>query len=91
MEIGTAGTKILNVLAVDTPGATPTKIAEIVLNTDLTSSKFGDERLFFQHAKTGVDRKFWTRETRKADKEIDPKISPRDIHDWDVSAWPSDD
>ena len=47
MEIGKAGTTILNVLAVDTPGDEPFKIAEIVLNTDLVSSKFGDERLHF--------------------------------------------
>ena len=90
MEIGTAGTTILNVLAVDTPNTEPFKIAEIKLITDLTTSKFGDERLHFQHVRTGRDRKFWTKETKKADKLIDPKITPREIHDWDVSAWPSD-
>lgn len=56
MEIGKAGTTILNVLAVDTPGSEPFKIAEIKLTTDLTPSMFGDKRLHFQHVRTGRDR-----------------------------------
>ena len=64
MEIGKAGEKILDVLAIDSPGEEPFKIAEIVLNTDLVTSRFGDERLHFQHLRTGVDRKYWSKKTR---------------------------
>lgn len=46
-EIGKAGTSILDVLALDEPHSEPVKIAEIVLETDLLTSKFGDERLHF--------------------------------------------
>ena len=90
-EIGFEGEHILDVWAMDTPGDELVKIAEVVLNSDLVTSKFGDERLFFQHVRTNKDRRFWTRETKKADKDIDPKITPREIHEWDTSEWPTDD
>ena len=58
-EIGTAGTTILNVYAIDEPEASPIYIADIVLDTDLVTSKFGDERLHFQHVRTKRDKKYW--------------------------------
>jgi len=51
-EIGKEGTHILDIFAKDTVGDEPFKVAEVILTSDLLTSKFGDERLHFQHTKT---------------------------------------
>lgn len=40
-------------------------IANIRLKSDLVTSKWGDENLFFQHRPIGKDRKFWPRAWRR--------------------------
>ena len=42
------------------------KIGEIKLLSQLTSSKAGDERLFFQHIRMNKDRRVWPREWKNA-------------------------
>ena len=82
--------------ALDKPGATPEKIADIRLDTDLVTSKFGDERLHFQHVRTKRDKKYWDKATKNAfdDGELEPLMSPKpeeEEHNWDISAWPTND
>ena len=40
------------------------KIGEIRLSSDLFTSVFGDEKLYFQHRGVNTDRRFWTRSWR---------------------------
>ena len=80
--------------ALDKPGSTPVHIADIRLDTDLVTSRFGDERLHFQHVRTKRDKKYWDKATREAfaDGELEPVMDPKPAeHDWDISAWPTDD
>lgn len=44
-----AGTKLFEVSAIAKPGAEATVIGHITLTSRLTTSKFGDEQLFFKH------------------------------------------
>lgn len=97
-EIGLGGTPdapltMIEVWAEDTPGDALVKVAEVRLTTDLLTSKFGDERLHFQHVRPSMDRPYWTRAVRLAADEVDPEQALPDIHqdDFDVSAWPTDD
>lgn len=89
-EIGKSGTKILDVFAKRTLDSEPEKIAEIELTSDLLTSKFGDERLHFQHVRTKKDRKYWGKELRAADLEVDPVFFTREIHSWDTSTFDKD-
>jgi len=47
-------------------------IAKIELITDLYTSKFGDERLFYAHEKTNPDRAFWPDDWMRPDRQNDP-------------------
>lgn len=44
-----SGTKLYNVYAVETPDSAEVLIGQLVLTTQLTPSKFGDQYLFFKH------------------------------------------
>ena len=81
---------ILEVWAIDVPHGEQIKIADIVLKTELVTSKFGDERLHFQHVRTNEDRQYWDQDTKKEDRLIDPKMSTKPEFDWDTSAWPTE-
>ena len=52
LKVGKEGTCILDVYAIPDPDATETLIAKICLDTDLVTSKFGDERLCFKYFRT---------------------------------------
>ena len=86
-SIGKANEHILDVWAKEDIDSEPVKIAEIILTSDLLTSKFGDERLHFQHVRTKKDRKFWSSELKAADKLVDPVFYTREIHDWDTSTF----
>lgn len=75
--------------AVDEPGAEREHIADIVLDTDLVTSMFGDKRLFFQHDKQWQDFPYWKNFSTSI--AIDPKNKDIPVHEWDVSAWPNTD
>ena len=51
------------------------KIADIKLRSNLYTSEFGDNRLFFRHQSISKDRKFWPRSWRKLNE--DPFISKK--------------
>jgi len=57
------GDVIYEVHAVDQPGCADFKIGKITLTEDFTTSKFGDESLFFRHSKVDEEdkEKGWTR------------------------------
>ena len=86
-SIGKANEHILDVWAKEDIDSEPVKIAEIILTSDLLTSKFGDERLHFQHVRTKKDRKFWSADLKAADKLVDPVFYTREIHDWDTSTF----
>ena len=79
------------------PGAEGSKwvpIATIELVTDLYTSKFGDERLFFQHAKTNGDRAFWPEDWMRPDRQNDPQTPQTKENIWGTfvpkNVWPVD-
>lgn len=62
------GTIVLEAWAWDGPeddGGVSSKIADIKLSSALTTSLFGDQRLFFQHQRMNRDRKLYTNRTWK--------------------------
>ena len=70
------------------------KIGEIRLNSDLFTSVFGDEKLFFQHRGVNTDRRFWNKQWRSF-KGGDVFISnkkPENIYGQIVpDTWPTTD
>lgn len=59
-ELVKQGDVIYDVYAMTSPDDEEgTKIAEIVMDTRLHTSKFGDDRLFFQHRGIQRDRGYW--------------------------------
>ena len=52
------------------------------------TSKFGDERLYFQHVRTKRDFKYWSGQTKTTLKSIHPLMDEVE-HEWDVSEWPT--
>ena len=52
------------------------------------TSKFGDERLYFQHVRTKRDFKYWSGTTKTTLKSIHP-LMDEVVHEWDVSEWPT--
>ena len=91
IALGTSGTNILDVYAKEHYDSENVKIASIYLDTDLTTSKFGDERLHFQHVRTKRDFKYWKGTDKTYLKTIHPLMEVDPDRVWDVSAWPSDD
>ena len=62
------GSTLFHVFAWDEPealGGTRTKIADIVLNSELHTSLEGDQSLFFRHESISKDRKRWSRAVRR--------------------------
>lgn len=71
------------------------KVADIKMTTDFTTSKFADERLYFEHTRLKADKKFWPTEWKRAN---DYEEFPQDQNDmWGlgldvpVERWPSTD
>ena len=68
-------------------------IANVRLLTDLTTSRFGDERLFFKHLQISMDYRVWPAEWRtlkSEDKRYDWRNT--DLH-WGhevPASWPED-
>ena len=86
------GTNILEVYALTVPlvlGGIHVKIADIKLKTSLVTSRFGDERLYFQHRRISRDRRYWTREVRNL--EEDPFFENNATNNWGKTVpdtWP---
>ena len=99
MDTAENGDHIFDVMALKDPLATPkvwTKIAEIYLASDMYTSLFGDERLFFRHQQVKFDAKYWPKALRKAwfGGQIDPIRKREGDHVWNRPSppgWPSDD
>ena len=78
----------------DEPEASLVHIADIKLDTDLVTSKFGDERLHFQHVRTKRDKKYWDKQTKEefSDGLLEPIFDPKPAEkDWDITGWPTND
>ena len=88
LTVGKAGTHILDVFVISDPDEAEVKIAEITLDTDLVTSKFGDERFFFQHVRTKRDFKYWSGSTKTTLKALHPLLDEVS-HEWDVAEWPT--
>ena len=93
-----AGATLFQVNALTAPlgaGGEWVPIATIELVTDLITSTFGDNRLFFSHKKVSHDRKFWPLEWFRADAESDPSWLISDPENtwgnWAPTTWPTDD
>ena len=54
------------------------EIAQIVLESDLQTSLFADERLFFAHALLQIDRTYWDDSWILPDKFTDPRDNDDD-------------
>jgi hypothetical protein len=69
------------------------KIADIKLLTDLYTSDFGDNRLFFRHQSIAKDRKHWPRAWRRLRE--DPFINRKNEENiWGNEVrdtWPADE
>ena len=102
MAAASKGDKLFDVMAYDSindPLVTPkpwTKIAEITLDSDMHTSLFGDERLFFRHHRTKFDSKYWSKKVRKAwwAGDIDVIRERHGDHIWSrptPAGWPRDD
>ena len=67
-------------------------IATITLTSNLFTSKFGDERLYFQHARTNADRTYWPEGWNRLDARIDPRIEQTPANLWGdfvpAGVWP---
>ena len=81
---------LLEVYALTAPyqrGGERVKIGHIELMSEITTSKFGDERLFFQHVRPSKDKQYWPKGWGKYDFKID-----EDESGWGMIApdtWPS--
>mmetsp|Transcript_20843 Transcript_20843/g.25549 ORF Transcript_20843/g.25549 Transcript_20843/m.25549 type:complete len:253 (-) Transcript_20843:28-786(-) len=97
-----SGASLFTVRALTAPAGIPNSrwvdIGTIDLASELVTSKFGDERLFFAHMKVKEDRDFWPSGWSRADGKIDPKFDSANRNDiWgdfvpaeDKGGWPSD-
>jgi len=66
-------------------------IAELKLKTDLVTSKWGDESLFFQHRQIFKDRKFWPRSWKRLNEDVRfDKKDPDNVFGNTTPAWPED-
>ena len=45
-------------------------IANIILKTDLHTSVWADELLYFRHRPVHLDRKFWSRGLKRLDEDV---------------------
>ena len=68
-----SGSHVLDVYALTKPisfGGDRIKIGEIHTESELTTSVFGDERLFYQHLKVSDDSDFWENGWRALDETV---------------------
>ena len=71
------------------------KIADVHMMTDFTTSRFGDERLHFQHIKVQNDRRSWPREWKRANDNV--QFEQNESDEWDngldvpEERWPATD
>jgi hypothetical protein len=81
MSVAFADDVLFNVMAKTSPYEDEAEwihIADIVLDSDLRASLFGDERLFFKHVRTRRDAwKYWPKQWRKDfyRGKLEPKFS----------------
>ena len=75
LTVGTNQTNILEVWAIADPDSAEALIAKIYLENDLITSKFGDERFYFQHVRTKRDFKYMTGATKTTLKSIHPLMT----------------
>ena len=70
-------------------------IGTITLTTDLFTSQFGDDRLFFEHARLTQDRDFWPEDWLVFDRGNDPKFDQTEEFIWGThvpeGVWPDND
>ena len=87
-----AGDTLLEVFAMTAPpdlDGELVKIAEIVLESDLYTSRFGDERLHFQHVRVWNDYRFWPHEWMLATEDVHIEQTPENTWGRTVPAvWP---
>ena len=70
-----AGDTLFKVMAKARPDADWVHIANVSLISDLTTSEFGDNRLFFQKYKANDDQKFWDWEWRTKAQSLETAFS----------------
>ena len=69
MDVATKGDKLFDVKALIDPLVPVAeqewvKIGEIILDSDMYTSLFGDERLFFRHQRVETDKRYWPKAVR---------------------------
>ena len=68
------------------------KVADIVLTSDLYTSRFGDERLHFQHVRVWNDYNVWPTEWRYATEDVHFDQVPENTWGRTVPAvWPENE
>ena len=68
------------------------KIADVRLDSQLHTSKWGDENLYFRHVNIGRDRMYWSRDLKRLNEDpLFNKKDPTEIWGNQVpDTWPSD-
>jgi len=68
------------------------KIADVILETPLHTSKWGDENLFFRHRGVRRDRMYWTKAQKRLNEDpLFDKKDPTNIWGDKVpDTWPSE-
>ena len=91
----TEGQTVLEVYAVTAPpdlDGELVKIADIVLMTDFYTSRFGDERLHFQHVRVWNDYRFWPYQWRSQSGDV--HIDQTEENTWGrtvPAVWPENE
>uniref|UniRef100_A0A7S3I4L1 Uncharacterized protein n=3 Tax=Choreotrichia TaxID=141411 RepID=A0A7S3I4L1_9SPIT len=66
-------------------------IAEVKLLTDLQTSRWGDEKLFFQHRQINRDRRFWPLSWKRLNEDVRfDKRLPENTFGNETPEWPQD-
>lgn len=75
-------------------GGSLVKIGEVVLKTDLITSQWADNTLFFQHKQFTHDRAYWPRAWRNLKEDVEFSTSVDGIWGDEVPTgefgWPTD-
>lgn len=88
VDTARVGDLVYEVFAQVDPAATDQiKIGEVKLLTPMTTSKWADNRLFFQHKRISRDRKFWPKAWRDADTKFE-RTSDNLLGDREID-WPT--
>jgi len=68
------------------------KIAELKLKTDLVTSRWGDEKLFFRHRRVNNDHKFWPNAWLNDNEDhFFSRHDPENRYGRSTPAWPQDE